>query len=149
MIDVVTRAVAHAHGHVGWLAAAALAHPAWLLRRPVRRLSKVAVAATALITLPALSALAIYPAYRASLKQALFVRAAHLGWMFERKEHLGLGAVALAWAGLALHLASIRAERAEIRLPLARGAHACFVASAVFTLVVSALGSWVAAVSPF
>lgn len=149
MIDAAMRAIAHAHGHVGWLAAAALLHPAWLLRRPVRRLSRVSVAATALVTLPAASALAIYPAYRASVKQALFVRSPMLGWMFERKEHLALGAVALAWAGLALHVASLRAGDAAERARLARPAHACFVLSAAFTGVVSALGSWVAAVAPF
>ncbi len=149
MIDATMRAVAHAHGHVGWLAAAALLHPAWMLRRPVRRLSRVSVAATVIVTLPALSALVIYPVYRAAVKQALFVRSPMLGWMFERKEHLALGAVALAWAGLALHAASLRALDSTARARLARPAHVCFVLSAAFTAIVSALGSWISAVAPF
>lgn len=149
MIDVTMRAVAHVHGHLGWLAAAALLHPAWMLRRPLRRLSSVAVAATALVTLPAATALLVYPAYRASLKQALFVRAPAIGWMFERKEHLGLGAVALAWAGLALHAASVRAADDETRRSLARAAQVSFALAALFTWVVSALGTWVASVAPF
>lgn len=149
MIDVATRAIEHVHGHLGWLSAAALLHPAWMLRRPLRKLSLVTVASTVLVSLPLLTALLIYPAYRASLKQGVFVRTPTVGWMFERKEHLAIGAVALAWAGLALHVASLQVEGAETRGQLARGAHLAFVVAAVLTWAVAALGTWVASVAPF
>lgn len=149
MIDVTLRAIEHVHGHLGWLSAAALVHPAWILRRPRRKISAATVASTLLVSLPMLSALLIYPAYRATLKQGVFVRTPTVGWMFERKEHLAIGAMALAWAGLVLHVAAVRAAGDETRVGLSRGAHVSFVAAALLTWVVAVLGTWVASVAPF
>ena len=48
------RVLEHVHGHIGWLAALALVHPAILLRRPRCRAMLAAGAATLLATLAAL-----------------------------------------------------------------------------------------------
>lgn len=97
MKDELLPLLARVHGHVGALAIAALAHPALLGRR--RRLPAVA---TALVTTTAAFGAALYPAYGRAVRPALASRAPGLAWAFERKEHLGVLAVALAWAGLGL-----------------------------------------------
>jgi len=112
------RLLAQAHGHLGWLAAAGLAHPAILLRRRRRRAVGAAVAATALVTIGAAVGAVLYPEYRARLKPELLVRAPLVAELFERKEHLGVAAVALAWVGLAAHL--LAADGGEARAGLER-----------------------------
>jgi hypothetical protein len=137
------------HGHVGWLAAAALVHPAWLLRRRRRRAPGVAWGATVLVTVVGLSGALLYPSYREQVKPVLFERAPAVGWMFERKEHLAVGAVALAWAGLLSHLAVPKATSPAVAEGLERVARRCFMGSAALTVVVAALGTWVASTASF
>ncbi len=101
------------HGHVGWLSALALAHPAVLLRRPRRNVLGVAIAATALVTVAAALGALLYPSYRAGVKPLLFATTPAVGALFERKEHLGAAALVLAWIGLlALTLARRRDDAA-------------------------------------
>jgi hypothetical protein len=109
MSDVVVRVIERVHSHVGWLAVLALAHPAVLLRHPRRRVWGVAVAATALVTATAALGAFMYPRYRLAVKPLLLTTAPAVSALFERKEHLGVAALVLAWTGLfALALARRR-----------------------------------------
>ena len=88
----------------------------------------------------------LYPPYRAQLKQRLFVTVPTVGWLFERKEHLAVTAVALAWAGLALHLSRGDDPTADAR---ARAAHLAYVAAALIAGTVAVLGTRIAAFLSF
>jgi hypothetical protein len=141
----VLRLLERLHGHLGWLAAIALLHPAILLRRPLRRAPLATSLAVLLVTLAAGGGAFLYPAYRSQVKQALFQESPATGWLFERKEHLAIGALFLAWTGLLAHLGQPGASDREIRLLLGKLAHRCFVGAAVLAVVVAALGTVVAA----
>lgn len=144
MTDLVLRALERVHGHLGWLAAAALVHPAVVLRGPARRAPLAASLATLLVTVVAALGAWIYPVYRSRLKQEIFVRTPSIGWAFERKEHLAAGAVLLAWAGLMAHLVSVRLPGGPRRTSLWRSARLAYAAAAVLAGVTSALGVLVA-----
>jgi len=141
MSGALLRTVEHLHGHLAWLSTAALYHPTILLRRPRRRAVGAAFAAAALITATAVLGAAMYPAYRAQLKPAIFASSRLLGLLFERKEHLGVGAVVLAWAGLALHL---RARDQDWDRPASRAAFVAFAGAAVFATLAASMGLMVA-----
>ena len=143
----VLRVLEHVHGHLGWLAAVALAHPAILLRRPRRSALPAATAATAVVTAAALCGACLYPAYRAQIKPALFVAAPTIGYAFERKEHLAIGAVILAWAGLSLHWFSGRGDSRQIHL--ARAAFLAFVWATCLAAMTAVLGTMVATTRTF
>jgi len=144
------RLLEHAHGHLGVLAAAALIHPALMLRRRRRNGAlRAAAAATALATLTAAAGALLYPSYRQLVKPALFARWPAVGWAFERKEHLGVATVLMAWAGLA----ALIAERPDSdgrswSRPL-RPAHAAYVAAAIGAACAAALGLVAAAHATF
>jgi len=138
-----TRMFAHIHGHAGWLAAAALLHPALLLRRADRRAHLSVSLATAFVTLAAGGGVLIYPAYSTRLRQAIFLGAPSVGWLFERKEHLAFGVVFLAWAGALSYAAAWRAD-ADLRAPLRVFAWRAFAAAAALAIVVATIGTYVA-----
>jgi hypothetical protein len=138
------RFVEHIHGHLGWLAAAALVHPAIILKNPRRRARLAVVLSTLFVTLTGAIGAWLYPAYRELLKRALFVQSTRAGWMFERKEHLAVAAIAFAWIGMILHL-----NAREDAPAIARAAHRSYVASAIFAVIVAALGTYVAATKTF
>lgn len=142
------RLVAHVHGHLGWLAAAALVHPAVVLRRPERRAHVAVGTSVLLVTVAAALGAWLYPSYRESLRALVFLDARSLGLAFERKEHLAFGAVLLAWAGGAAYVSALRAQDAT-RVVLRRTAHRAFVAAAVLAVVVAVLGTSVAVVRGF
>jgi hypothetical protein len=100
MSDLLLRILEHVHGHLGWLSALALGHPAVLLRRPRRHVLGVAIAATTLVTIAAALGALLYPSYRVEVKPLLFAATPAVGALFERKEHLGVAALVLAWIGL-------------------------------------------------
>lgn len=132
------------HGHAGWLAVAVLLHPVLLLRSPLRRAPGVAWTATLLLTGVAAAGAALYPSYRTLLKQAIFQENAPLGWWFERKEHLAVGALSFAWVGLVCHLAAPRyGERVQKRI--AALAHRAYAAAFILALAVATIGTVVAA----
>ena len=138
MSGLIARAVEHVHGHAGWLATLALAHPAWLLRRPRRRAYGAATAATGLVTLTAALGAIVYPAYRSAVKPLIYAASPVVGDLFERKEHLGIAALVLAWVGLALHLLAHRDGPADEEL--ARLAFAVYVGAAVLAALAAGLG---------
>jgi hypothetical protein len=137
------RLAEHVHGHVGWLTAALLVHPAIVLRSPKRRAHLAVGLATAAVTIVAALGAWLYVAYRARLKQPIFTEAPLVGLAFERKEHLAFGAVLLAWAGCAAYFAAPGASDA-VRLRLRRIAFCAFIAAAALAIVVAAIGTWVA-----
>lgn len=143
------RVVEHVHGHLGWLAALALVHPAVLLRRRERRARLACLLATSAVTLTGALGAWLYGDYRARLKQGIFLHAPRIGWSFERKEHLAVGAIVLAWAGLAAHLAATRTPERAVRHPLARAAHLAYVAAALLAIAASGLGLLVATYATF
>lgn len=138
-----SRLFEHVHGHLGWLGAALLAHPAILLRDPRRRADLAVLSATAIVTVTAGLGCWLYVAYRAELKRAIFIDAPEVGLLFERKEHLAVGAVLLAWSGCAAYLGA-RSASAPMKPWLRTIAFRSFVASAVLTAVVALLGTIVA-----
>jgi hypothetical protein len=142
--DLLLRWLQHVHGHLSWLGVAALLHPAIVLRSPTRRARLSAALSAAFVAATAVTGVAIYPAYRERIRGSIFLEAPRLGWMFERKEHLAVGAVALAAAGCLAHLAVSRDGDVETRLALARLAHRAFVASFVLALLAAAMGLAVA-----
>ncbi len=133
-----------AHGHLGWLAAAALAHPAWLLGKPGRRAPASVIASSALVTAAGAAGAWLYGPYRERVRQPLFAEAPRIGWLFERKEHLALGAVLLAWCGALAHLAPAPGDpgRGALLEAMARRA---FRASFLFALLAALFGTVVAA----
>jgi hypothetical protein len=147
MNPTVARTIEHLHGHLAWLATAALYHPAIVLRRPKRRAVGAALGAAALVTVTAALGAAIYPAYRVHLKPAIFAGAPIVGMLFERKEHLGIGAVVLAWAGAVLHLRA--RDDAWGDRPGARAAFVAFVGAALFATLAASMGVVVAVYRTF
>jgi hypothetical protein len=145
---IALRVAEHLHGHLGWLAAAALVHPAILLRDARRRARLSVGLGAGVATAAAALGMALYPAYRERLKPSIFADAPALGFAFERKEHLAFGALLMAWAGAAAYAAASAAD-AGARRRLRRASHACFVAAALFATATAALGTCVAAYRTF
>jgi hypothetical protein len=108
MMSLGLRLAEHIHGHLGWLSTFALFHPAVLLRSRPRRALFAAAVATGLVTLTGMIGVGLYPAYRTLLKPSIFAAAPAVGNAFERKEHLAMAVVALAWIGLLAHWAQCR-----------------------------------------
>jgi hypothetical protein len=147
MIDAL-RLTEHIHGHLGWLAAAALVHPAILLRDAKRRAAWSVALSLAIVTLAGALGARLYTPYRDTLKQAIFLRAPSVGYLFERKEHLAFGAIALAWAGAIAYFAG-RASKDETATVLRRVAASAYLAAALFALATAALGTYVATYKTF
>ncbi len=137
------RCVEHVHGHLGWLAAAVLVHPAVLLRDGKRRAHAAVATAAGLVTLVAALGAWLYVGYREHLRQRLFIESRTVGLLFERKEHLAFGVLLLAWAGAAAYFASSRAGEAT-REHLRKVAYRAFCVSAALAVVVAVLGTTVA-----
>ncbi len=142
------RLTEHIHGHLGWLAAATLIHPAIVLRSPTRRAHLAVGLSTGFVTVASAIGVFIYVAYRERLKQGIFLHAPVVGLLFERKEHLAFGAVVLAWAGAAAYFAAPRATP-QTRARLRTLAFQSFCASAALSLLVAILGTVVASYRSF
>jgi uncharacterized membrane protein len=147
LIDPV-RIQEHVHGHIGWLAAIALIHPAIVLRRTNRRAHLAVGLAVGVVTLAAGLGVAIYGDYRDQLRQSIFQQARGIGYLFERKEHLAFGAVVLAYAGAVAYVAATRLE-GDTQARLRKAAHWAFVAAAAMAVVTAALGTVIAAYKTF
>jgi hypothetical protein len=138
----------HVHGHVGWLAALALIHPAILLRRTKRKAHLSVALATAVATLAGVMGVLMYGDYRDRLRQHLFQSSLSMGYLFERKEHLAFGAVFLAWAGCLAYFGATRLE-GQPREHLRRAAHWAYVGAAALCVATALLGTMVAAFKTF
>jgi hypothetical protein len=142
MSATLLRTLEHVHGHLAWLSTLALYHPAILLRRPRRRAVGAAIAATVLVTATVALGVLMYPAYREGVKPVLFASSPLVGNLFERKEHLGVGASILAWTGLAFHVGANRdAEDARAAQLLA---FVAYVAAAALATLAAVMGVVVA-----
>lgn len=142
------RLIEHVHGHLGWLAAATLVHPAIVLRSVKRRAHLAVASSVAMVTLAAALGALVYEPYRDRLKQQIFQTAPAYGWLFERKEHLAFGAVLLAWAG-AIAYVGARHASGELELTLRKIAFRAYVVAAALALATAALGTVVAAHQTF
>ena len=144
------RLLEHLHGHLGWLTVAALLHPAFLLRRGRRAPWSVGLACF-VVSLDATLGFLLYPEYRARIRQHLFLEAPRIAWLFERKEHLAFGALALAWAGAAAYIAGQAgdADGADAARLFQRAARLAFTLSALLAALVSGLGVAVAVTRSF
>lgn len=149
MTTLLLRVLERIHGHLGWLCVIALLHPAIFLRNPKRRARLAVSLTTGLVTVTALFGAYIYPEYRNRIKQHIFIELPWLGWMFERKEHLAVGAVAFALAGCLAHLSLPIFEDDGTKRTVARLAHRAFVASFALALLVALLGVSVASYKSF
>jgi hypothetical protein len=138
----------HVHGHIGWLAAISLVHPAIVLRRVKRRAHLAVGLSVGIVTLAGGLGAYIYPAYRDRLRQSMFQHAPAIGYLFERKEHLAFGAFLLAWAGTLAYVAALKLE-GEARDRLRRAAHWSFVAAAAMAVVTAALGTVISSYKTF
>lgn len=143
------RVVERIHGHLGWLAVAALVHPALMLANPRRRARLSVTLATGTVVLTAALGAWLYPHYRLLLKQRIFIDSARHGWLFERKEHLAVGAVVFALVGCIAHLMVPALDEGPTRARLARLAHRAFVIAAMLALIVATLGVTVASFRSF
>ncbi len=136
------------HGHLGMLAAAALLHPAIVLRRgrPLGYRGRWAVSLSTAFTLLAYSAgIAIYADYRNLVKRALFHENLHAGMLFETKEHLALAVVCLALGGLVAALVApprARALRRAAAITYALAAALCLLTGGLGVYVTSVRGFW-------
>ncbi len=137
----------HIHGHLGWLSTLALWHPALLLRTARRRALLAAVIATSLVTLTGLMGALLYPAYRSLVKPGIFRASSAFGNALERKEHLAIAVVALAWVGLIAHFAECRQRGSALKR--ARVAFVAYSGAAILAAVSAGLGLAVAAFRTF
>ncbi len=143
------RALAHVHGHLGWLAAAILVHPAVILMRARRTpRARTPALATGIVTAQAALGAWIYPAYRERVRARLFQTEPHVGWLFERKEHLAFGLVIVAWIGLVLVLTARSRDDEEERARLGRTAGLAYVVAAGLAVTVAILGTVVGIHAP-
>ena len=145
------RALEKIHGHLGWLTVVALLHPAILLRNPHRRAATSVILATVLTTLVSLLGAGIYPLYRKLLRTSIFRISLQYGFAFERKEHLAIMVVCLAWAGCLMHLGFYRRYNAQFKthVILAKCAHWSFVLAALGAFGVANIGTMIAIVRSF
>jgi hypothetical protein len=139
----------HLHGHLGWLAAIALVHPAVLLRHRERRAHLSVALAVTVVTLAGALGASLYPAYRERLRQPIFAQAPDIGYLFERKEHLAFGVILLAWTGALTYAAAFRCADVGGRDALRKAAHWSFVASALLAVMTALLGTVVASYRTF
>lgn len=148
MTPLLLRALERVHGHLGWLAVAALLHPAIILRNPKRRARLSVALATGFACLTGAMGAYVYPDYRRLLKQSIFRASPTIGWLFERKEHLAVSAVAFAIVGCVAHF-SRAAFDGQTHRTMARFAHRAFVVSFLLALTVAVLGVVVASFKSF
>ena len=148
VLDTV-RLTEHIHGHLGWLAAAALVHPAIVLRNRKRRAHLAVWLSLGLVTLVGAMGAWLYPSYTGKLKQGIFLHAPTIGLLFERKEHLAFAAIGLAWAGAITYAVAPRVSEERTRLALRTAAFRAFVVAAVLAIATATLGTIVATYKTF
>ncbi len=149
MSTMLLRVLERIHGHLGWLAVAGLLHPAVFLRNPRRRARLSVALATAVAVGAALLGAYVYPSYRERIKQHIFIDSPTYGWLFERKEHLAVGAVTFTLIGCLAHLSLPLFSDDDTQRKVAVLAHRAFVVAFVLALIVATLGVAVASFRSF
>ena len=135
------------HGHVGVLAAAALLHPAILLRKgkPLTSRNRWSVAGATLFSVAAFSTgILIYEDYRAQVKRPMFLASFRAGTLFEIKEHLAVIVISLALGALVCAWVAPRDGNS-----LRKAAAHSYAMAAILCAAVVAMGTYVAAVQGF
>ena len=134
------------HGWLGWASILALAIPAVTLARPRAPRKILVIACTALATSTGLLGGFLYAYYTPMLKRAIYLASVSRGVMMERKEHLAVVGLALAWSGCLLYVAegSDAGKRAR-----ARAAHTCFIVATAVVFAVAVFGALVADTKTF
>jgi hypothetical protein len=142
------RTLARWHAVAAWAATIAVLIAALLHAR--RRLPAWAGALAAALALAAGGlGLALEEPYRSRLRQKLFLKAPSLGWLFERKLHLAVGALLLALAAAAALGAARHARREAVRRDLGRAAAFAFAAAAALMIAASIAATVVARKTSF
>ncbi len=144
---IVWRILESVHGHFAVLAAAALLHPAILLRRgaPMSWGQRLSVALTAAaVALAFGTGIFLYPAYIARVKIALLLKNARAGLSFETKEHVAFAVIAVTLGAAVCAWFAPSDARA-----LRRAAAVAFAVGAALCLATVALGTYVAGVHGF
>ena len=100
--------------------------------------------AALLLTVTAILGATIYGPYSRRVRRTVYLASAQMGLLFERKEHLAVLAVALAWTGAVLHFLP-----ADGSLARARSVRVALTAAALLSAMVAALGTRVAAFVSF
>lgn len=142
------RTIARLHAAVAWLATAALPAAAWSGRRAQRGAAWIGAAAAALVLAAGGLGLALDDDYRSRVRQRLFLASPSLGWLFERKQHLAFGAIALGVSAAAT-LAALRRVEARpgseaLARELRRSATTACAAAALLALAASVASAIVA-----
>jgi hypothetical protein len=150
----VVRIAEHIHGHLGWLAAAALIHPAIVLRIRRRRAHLAVAFAVLFPTVVGAVGMWVYGPYRDRIKQSIFMDSPWIGLLFERKEHLAFAAILLSWAGGVAYVMASRGRGERGAVPAAEEtlrtlASRAFLAASVLAVIVAVLGTVVASFRTF
>jgi hypothetical protein len=131
------------------MAAAALLHPAIVLRNRKRRAHLAVGLSVGFVTLVGAMGAWIYEPYRDRLKQSIFLHAPNIGFLFERKEHLAFGSIGLAWAGAIAYVVATRMSDDKTRTTLRTVAFHAFAYSAALAIGTAVLGTIVATYKTF
>jgi hypothetical protein len=150
----VVRIAEHIHGQLGWLAAAALIHPAIVLRIRRRRAHLAVALAVLFPTVVGAVGMWVYGPYRDRIKQSIFMDSPWIGLLFERKEHLAFAAILLSWAGGVAYVMASRGRGEDGAVPGAEEtlrtlASRAFLAASVLAVIVAVLGTVVASFRTF
>lgn len=127
-----------AHAILGWLSVAALVVGAVLLRAS-KHGRAAALVACSIATLTGALGGYLYYFYSHLLRRGIYLASMTHGRTFERKEHLAIAAIALAWTGALAHTGNL--ERSSSR---ARFAQRAYVMAALLAAVVATMGWYVA-----
>lgn len=89
------RSLSTLHGALAWAAVASLVVSLAAAWRARRWLFPAILVAAALSTGAFATGITLHGPFQSKLRQKLFLASAPLGWLFERKEHLAFGALAM------------------------------------------------------
>jgi len=135
------RMLVQVHGALAWLSVLALAGALLVARWRPALVTRVVPAAVALGAAAFVTGVMLHGPFQRQLRQRLFLSSSALGWLFERKEHVAFGALALSGCGLFALWASVVAARGAAPAAALRRAYLLALGAAlafeVFALVVS------------
>lgn len=136
------------HGHVALLGIALCYHPWFALknaRRPSWAARLSAYLATGTLSASIVMGWIIYPEYRRSVRQTLYLTSRVLGKAFEVKEHIGTFALFLLLAGAVLTWLSNRPGGAQFTQTIRR----VYLVAAILATISALVGIYLASVYSF